>query len=390
MAESYESTAADVIGSLESSDLSTATKDAITSLINDLAAADQAPVVASFATGVVTAETLAATAGAEAANIIMMSGDSSADISFAADSPVQAITVGAGGNSNIQFETEKDVTVALQGGEGDTVATGAGNDTITIQGGSATVDTGSGNDTVAITGGDAEILGGDGNLVVDIAAGAAGNATIDGGLGFDLVKIVSSVVEHTFQFVAGKFIMNSDFELDMANVNVVGFDSSGDGLYNTATVLADTAAESLVGKLYNIALGRTETGALDGDTTNQMGGIEFWTETYPSEDAESSLAQTVYSFLNCEEFHSKYDVMNNEQYVTTLFENMGLAADATIGGKSLADYVSAIDGNADQNIARYDVAWAIAASEEAVQVLGADGQKFVIDADGLDLGNPLA
>lgn len=84
---------------------------------------------------------------------------------------------------------------------------------------------------------------------------------------------------------------------------------------------------------------------------------------------------TVYSFLDCVEFHNKYDGMDNASYVRTLFANLG--ATGTIDGKTVIDFVARI--NVGDEYARYDVARDIAASREAVQILGASGEKMVID-----------
>lgn len=384
MATTYESSANDIMASLDQSNLSTATTDSIKQLLVELGGAATVTAVAQD----ITAANIAELAGDS--NIIMMSGDTKANVVFDANSPVQAITVGAAGGSDVKFETSKDVTVALQGGLNDNVATGAGNDVISIQGGSATVDTGTGNDTVAITGGDANISAMEGDLTVYIGEGAVGNATIDAGSGFDQVNVVSTLAEHVFSFINGMFHMNSDYELQMQNVNIVTFqENPGSGVVDTATVLADTAADSLTAKLYQVALGRDD-GGLDAATDGQLGGLKFWQDTFAEQNPESGLQHTVYSFLNCDEFHSAYDAMSNEDYVAALFGNLGLSADATIGGKSLADYVAAINGNADAMTGRYDVAWAIAASQETVDIIGAAGEKYVIDAGGLDFENPLA
>lgn len=385
MATTYESSASDIMASLDTSDLTQTTKDAIANLVAELGGAATVAAVAQN----VTQDNIGSLTSDGNANIIMMTGDTTANVVFDAHSPVQAITVGSGGGSNVKFETNKDITVALQGGLNDNVATGAGNDVISIQGGSATVDTGTGDDQVLITGGDANISAMEGDLTVFIGDGATGNATVDAGTGFDRVNMISTLAEHVFSFVNGFFRMNSDYEVAMTNVNIVTFQENADsGVVDTATVLADTAADSLTAKLYQVALQRND-GGLDNAEDGQLGGLKFWQDTFTTDDP-NALQHTVYSFLNCAEFHDRYDSMSDQDYVTALFTNLGLQASATIGGKTVADYVAAIGGNADAMIGRYDVAWAIAASDETVQLLGNDGSKYVIDADGLDFGNPLA
>lgn len=378
---SYESPS-DIIAAINDSTLTDTTKDAINNLLAQLGGNATAAAVSEN----LTEANLAALVGGAA--VVMMGTGTTANVAFAADSPVKAIVVGDGGGSSVAFTTSDDVVVALQGGMNDTVNTAAGNDTISVQGGSATVNTGGGDDTVAIANGEVNLTSGDGNLSVIIETGATGSATIDAGQGFDEVRVGGNLAQHVFDFVRGMFTMRSPYELDMKDVNIVTFSANAnDENAATATVLATTAQDSLLAKLYQVALDR-DNGGLDNPADGQLGGLEFWINQF----SEDNLEHAVYSFLNCEEFHTKYDGMDNQAYVEALFNNMGLATDAVVGGKTLADFVSSINGNLNQDIGRYDVAWALAASEQTVQLFGsgAGDHQYVIDADGLDFQNPLA
>lgn len=378
---SYESPE-QITAAINNSGLTETTKDAINALIGELGGNATAASVAEN----LTEANMAALVGGAA--IVMMGAGTSANVGFAADSPVKAIVVGDGGNSMVEFATNDPVTVALQGGMNDTVNTAGGDDTISIQGGSATVNTGGGNDTVAIQNGDVNLTSGDGNLSVVIETGAQGSATIDAGQGFDQVRVGGSLAQHVFDFVRGMFTMRSPMELDMKDVNIVTFSENANAENaTTATVLATSVQDSLLAKLYQVALDR-DNGGLDNPADGQLGGLEFWINQF----SEGNLQHAVYSFLNCAEFHTKYDSMDNTQYVQALFNNMGLSLDATVNGKSLSDYVASISSSSDAMEGRYDVAWALAASEDTVKLFGAGAgdHQFVIDAEGLNFTDPLA
>lgn len=354
---SYEAGVSDVISSITGADsgLSSATQAAITGLLEALGAAT----VATVATDAAITNALASTD----ATVVMQTGDVSANVTFGPDSPVQIMTVGSGGNSNVVFQTNEDVVVALSGGEGDSVSTGAGQDSITFAGGSAVINAGNGADEVIITN------------------DATGSATVNAGDGFDKVTLIGDRASQSFTFSGGKFVMSgngrADANVTMDGVNVVGFDANGDGVYENITVLADTQADAVIAALYKIALGReglddraTGTNGLTGSDAveGQLGGIAFWTDNFD----QSNMQHTVYSFLNCEEFHNKYDSMSDAQYVQTLFSNLGVSS---VNGQSAAELAATINGS---QTARYDVAWTIAESQQSVQLLGSDGANYII------------
>lgn len=382
--------AAAILGA--SAGLSTETKAAIDELLTSLGATTEIEVVA-------TEDNITMDNVNMDATVINQTGNSNMVATFTPDSAVRVVTVGGAGNSNVQFQTNDDVVVQLGGGANDSVATGGGDDTITFAGGSATINTGEGNDTVVLQGsasGDdasATVVMGSGNGVIDVQ-GMVGSATVDAGDGFDLVKMISSRAAHVFNWIAGKFTMHSDAELTMENVNVVTFDENGDGVTDEITVLADTAGDAITAKLYQVALGRegldaaNGTNGLTGDqaVTGQLGGISYWTDVFDQgSNTGADLQHTVYAFLNCDEFHGKYDKMTDAQFVQALFDNLGAANGTTVttvNGMTAAEMAASINGS---QTARYDAAWTVASSTEATNILGINGVQYVIDGfDGSD------
>lgn len=355
--------------------ISAATADAIKGLLTELGANTSAQNV--------TASDLASTDGvltnAQLGSdpIVIMGADTSADLTLTAASDVQAIVVGGKGDSVINASADtKDLTIQLSGGENDSVSTGQGSDTVTFDGGSATVDTGEGNDAI--------VLGKN-----------AGAVTIDAGDGFDQVVSQTSRGSHTFTGVNGKFTMHSDVAATMENVNIVSFDEDGNGTIDAITVLADTAGDAITAKLYQVAFGReglddaAGTNGLDGADAvrGELGGIAYWTTVFDQgTNTGADLQNTVYSFLNSDEFHSQYDSMSDLQYVQALFANLNEVAKTavtTVNGMTAEDFAAQIGGNTQ---ARYDVAWTIASSDQAVQILGANGDNYVIEGFSGDDG----
>lgn len=392
MAESYEKPVSEVVDALtgENSGLSQATQNAISQILADLAPTEQVQ-IADVQVGTLTNETLAEIA--PAAQVIVMGADSSAEVTFAADSPVQTMVVGGGGSSVVKFETEKPVAVQLGGGSNDSVETGAGDDTITFTGGEATINTGEGNDTVVlqsglnsdgtVNAGVATVRGGSGSMTIQLQSMDV-SAEIDAGAGFDRINVGQDILDMVFRFVDGKFRMHhsprgrsADDAADgpsigMENVNVVTFGGEDDGTADAITVLANSQGDAIVASLYKVALGRY---GLDAPDDGQLGGIEFWVDQFD----QSNEQHLVYSFLNCDEFHSKYDNMSATEYVQALFDNLGAANGTTVttvAGKTVADFAATIT---DDPVSRYDVAWTVATSEEAINILGQDGANYFVD-----------
>lgn len=339
------------------------------------------------------------------ASVVIMEGTAKINAAFAANDTVKMVVTASGVNDNsVTFNTDDDVTVMLGAGKGNSVVTAGGDDTVAFAGGTATINTGDGDDVVQILAiGDGtsqsavQITMGDGDGVITLDTTYQGKATIDAGDGFDQLVVSlgkdGGFGEHTFDFVNGKFVMNSA-GITMENVNVVVA-----GSYNPTTgmtdgedavVLAATEGDSLAARLYAVALGREESVLDDHNGWNglrgedairgDLGGIAYWMDVAD----QSNLQTMVYSFLDGAEFHNKTDWMDNEQYVNYLFNNLGNIAGkdiATVDGLTAADYIATLNGNPYLEGARFNVAWAVAKSDTATQILGVDGAQYVIDGD---------
>lgn len=401
---SYETSAADVTiaidDALAAGAISGATAAAIKDIVDQLEASGQTVAVDAATTDITDA-------AAVTAPVVMMAADTSANVTFGADSPVKAMIVGGAGDSNVVFETSDDVSVQLQGGTGDSVATGAGDDSITFTGGTATINTGEGDDQVILQGGTdgghATIQGGSGNMVIDIQADLAADgvtASIDAGDGFDAVSLNQGKAGHFFEFMNGVFRLvknainahDDDMAvaagradnggIDMVNVNVVQF-TDGDTIKDI-TILADTQGEAMVGRLYAVALGRQ---AIDHDGANGTGGtnlngLDFWIDTFGAGNADADLDHLAKSLVNCQEFNDKYGAMSEQDFANAMFANLNaIAADGAttitqVNGMTAADYATQI---ANGTLSMQDAAIAIANSAEAVKVMGMDGSQYIID-----------
>lgn len=405
MAASYDNADAilDIIAdSADKGGISSETANAISEIIESMVtsgAAVTAATVAQIDTGSLT------NASEVTAPIVLMGKNATADVTFDANSPVKAMVVGGGGESNVVFETSDDVTVQLQGGLKDTVSTGAGDDQITFAGGSATIDTGEGNDTVVLQGGDnggeARITGGSGNMNIKIdfdLATVGVTATIDAGDGFDAVSIAQPKLPNMFSFLNGVFKMVAGSRgraqddvatqadeggIDMVNVNVVQFGEDAEHL-DDITILADTKGEAMIGRLYKVALGRDaidHTGAgATGDTT--LAGLNFWFEDAGAAKDDADLDHIAKSFVNCQEFNDKYGAMTAQEFADAMFANLNKANGTSIeyvNGMTAADYAAQI---ANGSMTMQDVAIVIANSSEAVDVMGLNGSQYIIDGYG--------
>lgn len=368
---SYDTTASDITSGLQGGALSAATIAAIGAILGTgVVVADNYTPGEAVPAGVdalgVQANLTQADTAVGNADTIIQGAEYSAQIAFDANAATTAMVVGGAGNSSVSFATDKDVSVWLQGGMNDSVTTAAGDDSVTISGGSASVNTGAGNDTV-------------------IFDGINGAASINAGDGFDVVRMtgqsgynVSSGAGDTYNITA--ISRAGDANVNVQNVNVVGFTNGSDSTYDQITVIADNAQQSLVAKLYQVALGREAIDTLDlatGTTAaigKQLDGLEFWfNQNMDTQDL-------VYSFLNCKEFYDLHGHQSDTEYVTSLFQSLGIGADGTINGQTVSDYVAQIGLNP---MGRFDVAWSIAASDQVANILGIDGTQYIIDDFGV-------
>lgn len=356
-------------GAAADGQVSQATADAITALIADLQTSGGTIAVTARDSNITSANV------SEVTNPILMMGDNtSVDATFGANSDVQALILGKTDvASNIVFDTAKDITVQLGGADGDKVTTGSGADNVTFAGGSATVDTGAGNDTVVIQGnGDLNVRqGGKGDMDIRLESDQV-QATIDAGDGFDKLILEDARSAHSFEVVDGKFIMHSDKAITMEGVNVVTFEDSA-GEIKDITILASNEGQAMVGRIYQVALGRQ---AIDSDAAGtNVDGLKFWLDMV---DEGSYSADHVYqAMLACPEFAQTYANMGDEEFVTALMKNIGANVTA-VNGATAAEYAAQLASGA---ISRADLAIDFAQSSEAVNALGlgADGIGYVIE-----------
>lgn len=378
----YEEAATTVIDSIANSGLTESTKATIESILGLTGLEDIK--VENYQGGTVSDGTIIAEVGKDVhltqdpgAPVVIMSADSAgADVTFGADSKVEALVLG-GGNDNITFQGDKGVTVETGGGN-DSITTADGSDTIAVTGGgNVTVNTGEGNDKVILQGdGTAHISSGAGDSTYLLQTDAA-SATINAGDGFDHLVVGEDRAAHIFDVDSktGTTVMHSDNTVTMTGVQVVGFDKNGDGQITSAdniSILAENANDSLIGKLYKIALGREAIDGADGWGHSTLGGINWWMNQFEKGQTDGTTEHLVRSFLNCDEFHDKYDNMSNADYVNTLFANLGVN-DANLA----ADYLGQLDTGV---MDRAQVAWALAESEAATQIMGIDGSNYVVDS----------
>lgn len=375
---SYEQSVGNVIDNI--SGLSQSTKDAIASLLGGLDS--NALIAQSDGTTPVDAGTQLVTVNAGAhltqdlgAPVVIMSGNSSADVTFSASSKIDAMVLGSG-NNNVTFQADKAISVETTGGQ-DNITTAGGNDNLVLNGGNATVNTGEGNDSVVLTGANAtaNVTGGTGDMTIWLDANATGNATVNAGDGFDRLSLQDNRANHTFAVDAnGNVTMHSNYGVTMDGVQVVTFDTNKDGQITSAdniTVLAENSNDALVATLYKVALGREAIDGADGWGGSTLGGINWWMNEFEKGATDGTTDHLVRSFLNCDEFHAKYDSMSNADYVNTLISNAGI---------SNANQAAWLDALNNGTMDRVDVAYAVATDAETVKVLGVDGENYVIDA----------
>lgn len=378
----------------------------VASSINDLIASNVGP-GGDMATAVmgVTADNLADVATTQAA--VVIADGIAVNANFAGTSPVKAF-VAAGapvgedgkptgpvpGGNNIQFATDDDVTVVLSGGTGDFVKTAAGDDMIQFRGGSASIDTGEGNDQVFMqgaTGDQVNVSSGSGSSVFTFGGFEGAKATIDAGEGFDRVNFMwSSRADHKFDApTGGKFMIHSG-DVTMENVNIVTFDENGDGVIDEATVLATTQGESLIARLYKVALGRD---VVDSSTVvpdwspawaeptpanYQMAGVQWWFTEAGASNSNADLVALAEKFVGVDEFQNDISGLSTAQIVDMLFKNAEVTC-SQCADMTKADYVNAIDNG---SMSLGEAAMQIAMSDEATASLGVNGACYFVDDFG--------
>lgn len=363
MASSYDEAAREVFKDLEDSGVSQSTRDAIRELVesSDSSTIPLYTPGESVPDGVqVIKVTEDLTSPIEGVKAIVMDANTSASVTFGADSTVEILSLGVGDN-NVVFEGDKNITIEMTGGD-DSVSTGAGEDTFVYNGGTASINSGEGNDTIRIE------EGTEGDSV-----------TADAGDGFDTL-VYNGNDNHTFRYDpnTGKFHMNS-IPIEMTGVDVVVRDIDGDGTIvrdvDKITVLATNQLDSIAAKLYKIVLGRD---AIDDAETSPDGdvldGLDYWMHRFDqitSVKGEGAEKNLVNEFLACDEPMSILDGKDDDGFVNQLFIN--LENGGGVIGKTADDYKAALEA---KEMDWADVVLDIATS---VTIVGEDGMPYVID-----------
>ncbi len=326
---------------------------------------------------------------AKEAAALIVTGSDPLDVKLTQDDVVRMIATSPDAPTNT-IDTSAiadDFAVVLSGGT-DKVTTGGGSDTVMFRGGNATIGTGAGEDTIVLANGG----GGDvKNANVDIDAGQGddnvivtdtfvGNASIDGGDGFDRVTFTGqSMNDAKASFgkpTADGFSLSAgDANLNLTNIDIVGFDADADGSLDTATVLATTQGESLVARLYTVALGRSVLdGAAGTQADTQLSGIQWWMDNYGS---SSDLAQIASQFIGTAEFQAQMEGLNTLQIIGKMMDNVGI----TNAGVNTADTLAMQVDTGAMTLGQ--AAETIAMSLDTTNVIGLLGDQYVIDGPGV-------
>lgn len=230
------------------------------------------------------------------------------------------------------------------------IASGNGNDEITVAGDkNTTLDGADGNDTLLTSGGDDSVTGGAGDDSISTGAGndtivaGEGNDTIDAGTGFDVVQMTGSASDYSFGVVGGKVVAshNTDTGVSVTVSNAEIF-SFGD---KNNLVVTDNATDAAAMRLYDGLLDR----AADVD------GAQYWLEQL---DQGASLVGVAASFLESAEFQTANNGLSNDAFVELLYTN---ALDRASDADGKAYWLGTMDSGAT----RADVVISIVGSPEA-------------------------
>lgn len=275
-----------------------------------------------------------------------------ANVTVEAASGQDRVLVAGGGDDAITVTGGGNVTVETGGGN-DTVITGEGTDQVVITGGGASsVNTGEGGDTIVISGSGAPTVdAGGGNDTIRLASDQ-GQATVDGGTGFDTAALDDARGNHRFTVQDGIVVLNSaPTQLD--NVEVVQYN---DGI----SIIADNANEAIVGRLYEVLF----------DREADVPGLEYWLDALESGMSISGIAN---SFVESQEFQDANASVSNEAFLANLYQGMaGREADQA----GLEFWLTQMEEN---NFSKADVAVSFAQSAEAIELMGIDGNQYIID-----------
>jgi len=315
--------------------LSTATQDAITAILGN----SETVAVGSF-----DGTNLVAPSNVQAvfADIAGNAGDQ-VTVTLPADAMASA--------SAWVFNSDADLTVAFNTVER-VIASGNGNDTITVAGDKDTVlDGANGNDTLQTSGGNDSVTGGAGDDSISTGAGndtivsGEGNDTIDAGTGFDVVQIAGDSSDFTFKVVGDNLVATAkdgSASVTASNAEVFSFGETD----NVMITGSETDAQAL--RLYEAFFARSA----------DIDGAKYWLNDLAEGQMATDIAR---SFLASEEFQSKGN-LSDAEYIDILYQNaLGRESDTVGKAYWLNDLASGMD--------RADVAISIVGSVEAAEVI---------------------
>lgn len=253
----------------------------------------------------------------------------------------ERVVVGSSNGDKIIFAGDRNVTVETGGGN-DSIITASGADVVVVKGdGAVTVGTAAGDD------------------VVRVDQTAEGSVTINAGDGFDRVEISGDRTSHTIDIQNGKVVvMNSDVTVETSGVEVIKYDDGH------ISVVANNETEAFIARLYEVVF----------DREADLSGLRWWFDNKAPlvENGELTLKDIVKDFMHSSEYQYMYARTDNEAFLANLYDGM---ADRLPDDAGKAFWLNELDHDAS----RADVIYGFATSDEAIQVVGVDGSKYVID-----------
>lgn len=230
------------------------------------------------------------------------------------------------------------------------IASGNGNDKITVNGDkNTTLDGGHGNDTLVTSGGNDSVTGGVGNDSISTGAGndtivsGVGHDTVDGGTGLDIVRMSTdgTLADYSYVVQDGKLVVVANDEsasLVAQNVEIVSF-----GEYENI-IISNNQDTATALRLYEGVLGRS------ADLTGAQAWLNGMNDTL-------TVQQAVQGFLTSAEYLAK-GINTTEDFVDLLYQQ-ALYREADAAGRA-----AWLDG-LQNGLSYVDVVIGIVGSEEA-------------------------
>jgi hypothetical protein len=224
---------------------------------------------------------------------------------------------------------------------------------------------GSGGNTFVVNGDrDTTIVGGIGADTFTTTAGndrieaGTGTTNANTGAGFDVVVAKGSSTDYDVSIVGGALVLQSKAGATIAattvtakDVNIVEFSNTAGGpvAANKSVAVVGDASTATVVRLYDGLLGRNA----------ESGGAKFWATAQKNGTSLETIANT---FLNSSEFQAAHANLSNEQFVALLYNQALLRTDGGASDAAGANFwVDALNNNAS----RAQVAVGIVGSVEA-------------------------